>query len=65
MPTTYGHMFFEDKRGVGTVCDWLPQRGIGYLLCGSPPEKIIFHMNDVPKDYLRANGGKAAWMHTS
>eukprot|EP00435_Cladocopium_sp_Y103_P065612 s443_g27.t1 len=41
------------------ICDWLPHRGIGYLLCGTPPEKIIFHISDVPPDYLQANGGQA------
>lgn len=54
----HGTFFFEEQRGIGKICDWLPHRGIGYLLCGTPPEKIIFHITDVPPDYLQANGGQ-------
>jgi len=54
----HGTFFFDEQRGVGKICDWLPHKGIGYLLCGSPPEKIIFHIYDVPPEYLQINGGK-------
>ncbi|CAE7308884.1 deaD, partial [Symbiodinium necroappetens] len=58
MERRFGRPYFDEKRGVGKVCDWLPHRGFGYLLCGSPPEKIIFRASDVPKDYLASKGGK-------
>ncbi|CAE7254653.1 RH39 [Symbiodinium sp. CCMP2456] len=58
MERRFGRPYFDEKRGIGKVCDWLPHRGFGYLLCGSPPEKIIFRASDVPKDYLASKGGK-------
>ncbi|CAE7261115.1 RH39 [Symbiodinium sp. CCMP2592] len=58
MERRFGRPYFDEKRGIGKVCDWLPHRGFGYLLCGSPPEKIIFRASDVPQDYLASKGGK-------
>ncbi|CAE7242264.1 RH39 [Symbiodinium natans] len=53
-----GRTHFDEKRGIGKVCDWFPKRGFGYLLCGSPPQKLIFMAKDVPQEYLNANDGK-------
>ncbi|CAE7738642.1 RH39 [Symbiodinium pilosum] len=58
MERQFGRPYFDEKRGIGKVCDWLPHRGFGYLLCGSPPEKLIFRADDVPADYLDAHGGQ-------
>jgi len=53
-----GKLFFEEKRGVGKVIDFFPNRYFGYLLCGSPPKKIIFRAREVPEDYLAAHDGQ-------